>query len=530
MAQTFHPGGIHDPNFAGFNQNLPTGKQERTLIDIAQSRPDVMAVAQKQGGDPFTGGTAANRWLNDWWNTAGVNEFPDVTLVQPGQQPTAPIQAPGIGEDDVTPVEDLGDKNVQFPADQISDLQSQVNDLTELVRAGATKTPEQEAAEEEEKGILKTMKDMIKSPFDAKEDLKKERIEAGATPELQAEMDSLESTIAAGQGRIDKIQAERLIQEEAIRAQKGTLGISDQSQIDRLNRDTKNRVLRITMENGANARLLAVKQGKFDMANRLAKELTDLAIEAEQQEYERLLDYKDANQDFIDRMDKESRQKFEDTIKAKEFELTTAADRIKSIGDLQMQVPNIQLDFTKSYEDNLQMALPELRRQQADVLGGGGGAIFEDTETGETYDFSSHADIDKFIAANKDMTDEELRVFLQRNATAKGTVKLGQSEITALIKNRIRTMSDEDVIFEAENLIADNFVKKVFTGRAGELTDAKKLAIESIKKDVGLTLEIDGKKITLTEDIINKIIQEINSITDPSVITNMLSDREKEEK
>ena len=58
--------------------------QPRTLIDIAQSRPDVLSTAQSQGGDPFTAGTPANTWLNDWWNREGPKEYPGVQLSQPG--------------------------------------------------------------------------------------------------------------------------------------------------------------------------------------------------------------------------------------------------------------------------------------------------------------------------------------------------------------------------------------------------------------------------------------------------------------
>jgi hypothetical protein len=58
-------------------------KTTRSLIDIANSRPDVLNAAKEQGGDPFTMGTPANTWLNDWWNTAGKNEFPDVILGPP---------------------------------------------------------------------------------------------------------------------------------------------------------------------------------------------------------------------------------------------------------------------------------------------------------------------------------------------------------------------------------------------------------------------------------------------------------------
>lgn len=66
----------------------PEQRQQRTLIDIANSRSDVITVARAQGGDPFIAGTPANSWLNNWWNTAGKTEFPNVDLIQPGQAPT----------------------------------------------------------------------------------------------------------------------------------------------------------------------------------------------------------------------------------------------------------------------------------------------------------------------------------------------------------------------------------------------------------------------------------------------------------
>ncbi len=71
-----------------YTPQVATGApQTRTLIDIANSRPDVLNTAKSQGGDPFTAGTKANTWLNNWWNSAGIKEYPGVTL---GQPPTPP--------------------------------------------------------------------------------------------------------------------------------------------------------------------------------------------------------------------------------------------------------------------------------------------------------------------------------------------------------------------------------------------------------------------------------------------------------
>lgn len=59
--------------------------EQKTLIEIAQSRPDVLSTAQSQGGDPFAIGTKANTWLNDWWNSTGESELlkHGITLKQP---------------------------------------------------------------------------------------------------------------------------------------------------------------------------------------------------------------------------------------------------------------------------------------------------------------------------------------------------------------------------------------------------------------------------------------------------------------
>lgn len=73
-------GAYSAPNTA--TAGTPDGGQQ-TLIDIANSRPDVLNTAKAQGGDPFTAGTAANRWLNDWWNREGPKEYPGTTLTQP---------------------------------------------------------------------------------------------------------------------------------------------------------------------------------------------------------------------------------------------------------------------------------------------------------------------------------------------------------------------------------------------------------------------------------------------------------------
>lgn len=72
-----------------------SGMQKRTLVSIYDSRPDVQKAAAEAfpGQDPLQSGTAANKWLNDWWNTNGPKEFPNVTLVQPEKSNVIPADS-----------------------------------------------------------------------------------------------------------------------------------------------------------------------------------------------------------------------------------------------------------------------------------------------------------------------------------------------------------------------------------------------------------------------------------------------------
>ena len=71
--------------------------ETKNLIDIANSRPDVLNTAKAQGGDPFTAGTGANTWLNNWFNSAGKNEYPGTTLTQPSNAPQTGNQGVNTG-------------------------------------------------------------------------------------------------------------------------------------------------------------------------------------------------------------------------------------------------------------------------------------------------------------------------------------------------------------------------------------------------------------------------------------------------
>ena len=71
------------------------GELITSLVNVLDTRPDVVAASKKRrgsfleklfvsNGDPFTVGTRANTYVNDWWNTHGKKEYPNVRLVLPG--------------------------------------------------------------------------------------------------------------------------------------------------------------------------------------------------------------------------------------------------------------------------------------------------------------------------------------------------------------------------------------------------------------------------------------------------------------
>ena len=122
---------------------------KQTLIEIAESRPDVLDTAKAQGGDPFTAGTGANQWLNDWWNKAGKFEFPDVVLSQPPApqiQPDSPISS-----ETLAPTEeiDLSETPSDSAIDDSDILVSGITEQNKLATEAADKLEADKIAKEE---------------------------------------------------------------------------------------------------------------------------------------------------------------------------------------------------------------------------------------------------------------------------------------------------------------------------------------------------------------------------------------------
>lgn len=208
-----------------------TPKTTRSLIDIANSRPDVLETAKAQGGDPFTAGTPANTWLNNWWNTAGKNEFPDVILGEPIDEQTQ------ITNEANEVMEEFFDNLPDGDDLEISDSQLLLDEIIERFESG-------EGAPE-------------KPPSMA---------ELFAETKASLGVEELETELADIYNKIDETDSELLIQaEEAGHGQQ----LVTTGQLNRrkgsLQREAENRIQRLNIQRGAVARMLNNKISSLNM-------------------------------------------------------------------------------------------------------------------------------------------------------------------------------------------------------------------------------------------------------------------------
>ena len=109
---------VNDKRIAEVNQTISETPElfstgyEPTLIEITEARPDVMDVARQQGGDPYTAGTPANTWLNDWYNRTGKAEGAD--MVRQGiLGPKTETGTPAIDTTEVINAQDAVDEAIR---------------------------------------------------------------------------------------------------------------------------------------------------------------------------------------------------------------------------------------------------------------------------------------------------------------------------------------------------------------------------------------------------------------------------------
>ena len=209
----------------------PITKTTRSLIDIVNSRPDVLEMAKSQGGDPFIAGTAANTWLNDWWNTAGKKEFPDVILGPPQAEQDK------LTEDANKIQDELFDNLPSGDDVDISDSQKVLDEILKKF----------EAEDTDGEGPPPSMAELF------------------ATEKAKLGMEPLEEDLARIDSEIDTINAELLIQQEELT---GGQELVTSRQLSRrkgtLQKEAENRILRLNIEKGIVSRQL---NNKIDTLN-----------------------------------------------------------------------------------------------------------------------------------------------------------------------------------------------------------------------------------------------------------------------
>ena len=229
-----------------------TTKTTRSLIDIANSRKDVLDAAKAQGGDPFTAGTPANNWLNNWWNTAGKNEFPDVILGPPVDEQTQLTDEAEKFQNQL--FDNLPDGDDIDP----SEGQQYIDDLKDDLESGKydiVKPPNQEELFMETKATLG--------------------------------MDEEEADIARIDGEIDMINSEALIaMDEAGHGQQLVTTAQLNRRKGSIQREADNRILRLQIERGIVARSLNNKINTLNMI-----------MQFSQQDYQNAAAYQKANFD-----------------------------------------------------------------------------------------------------------------------------------------------------------------------------------------------------------------------------------------
>ena len=239
---------------------IPTTKTTRSLIDIANSRPDVLDAAKAQGGDPYTAGTPANTWLNDWWNTTGKNEFPDVILGQPQDEQSKLT-------DDANKIQDELFDNLPKGDDvDISDSQRILDEILEKY----------ESEDVDKLGPPPSMAELF------------------ATEKAKLGMEPLEEDLARIDSEIDIINSELLIQQgELTRGQELVTSRQLGRRKGTLQKEAEDRILRLNIEKGIVSRQLNNKISTLNMVMQFSQQDYQNSSTYYQNEFKRSVDMYD---------------------------------------------------------------------------------------------------------------------------------------------------------------------------------------------------------------------------------------------
>ncbi len=160
----------------------------KTLIDIANSRPDVLNTAKGLGDDPFTAGTKANQWLNNWWNQNGVKEMPDVSLVPPGD--------PRLnGNNGADQGGNLNDGANNALAQGMGSADTTLDDYLKMLSSQSELSPDETSNIRKNLGIDKLETDVFNKPSKTSEQLYQDAYSTAGLSDIKAKVDELNKIV-----------------------------------------------------------------------------------------------------------------------------------------------------------------------------------------------------------------------------------------------------------------------------------------------------------------------------------------------
>lgn len=216
-----------------------------TLIQITSQRPDVLAEAQKQGGDPYTAGTTANTWLNDWYNRVGKAEGADMA-------------SKGMFDDDSA-----------GPANEQEQITVDANKIQEDLFANLPEGGGDIDIRDSQK-ILDEIKDKMESGEGAPV-APPSMAELFASEKAKLGMEPLETELAGIDSEIEAINAELLIQGE----EQGEKLVSMREigrEKGKLQKEADNRIARLNIQRSSVARMLDNKINTLNMVMQFSQQ------------------------------------------------------------------------------------------------------------------------------------------------------------------------------------------------------------------------------------------------------------------
>jgi len=392
-----------------------------TLIEIAQSRPDVLNTAKSQGGDPFTAGTGANTWLNNWWNTAGKNEFPGVTLGQPtpppqnlgtmtgeqyiaaGYQGGQPITPDSLTSANQINLNGAPQQNIDESALAVASAEAQAEQDAKVAEEKAKK----EAAESDITGILTQLEEEPAEQLAAEQ-------EAGI-PGFAAEQADVQGQIGIKTAEYRQLEA----QEEAfMTAREGIPGFTmsevsgQQAQIQREFRSRKNMV-------ASDIGLLQARSLAISGKQVAAQAAVDRAIDLKYDSLRLQLDTKkflfDAIREDLSDAEAEQLRIQEDILARQEADLAEKKQTDKDIQNIMLSVVGVapadvlsQISQATTVLEASQIASPylaEVDTTDTQVVTANGRSLLINKQTGETIRDLGYAYKEEI--PEKELTDME---------------------------------------------------------------------------------------------------------------------------